>query len=144
MQVGEKISPNNEVFRISGAKTSLARITKKEIKFYVPENLKDNLRYEKQIHFYPSDNKTKSFLGSIYRISPEINEKTFRITVQAKVPDHINLPNKSTVRVSLENQQDLLRIPTSTIYNKKDRKIVYYKKDNGKLGIKYITIISDD
>ena len=144
IEVGEKISLNTEAFRVSGVETSLSRITKKEIKFYVPENLKENLKLEKEISFYLSDDKGKSFTGSIYRISPEIDEKTFSITVQAKVSDNISLPNKSTVRVSLENKEDVFKVPTSAIYNKEERKIVYYKKDNGKLWVQDVTIVSDD
>ena len=142
--VGEKISLHTEAFRISGVETSLSKITKKEIKFYVPENVKENLKLEKEISFYSSDDKNKGFTGSIYRISPEIDEKTFSITVQAKISDEINLPNKSTVRVSLEHKKDVFKVPSNAIYNKEKRKIIYYKKDNGKLWVKDVTIVSDD
>jgi len=144
IEIGEKISLNTEAFRISGVETSLSKITKKEVKFYVPENLKEDLKLEKEINFFLWDDKKKSFTGSIYRISPEIDEKTFSITVQAKVSDDIILPNKSTIRVSLENKEDIFKIPTTAIYNKWDRKIVYYKKGNGKLWVKDVSIISDD
>lgn len=144
IDIWEKISLNTEAFRISGVETSLSRVTKKEIKFYVPENLKENLKLEKEIRFYLSDDKGKSFTGSIYRISPEIDEKTFSVTVQAKVADTISLPNKSTIRVSLENKEDVFKVPTTAVYNKNERKIIYYKKDNGKLGIKDVSIVSDD
>ena len=144
IDIGEKISLNTEAFRISGVETSLSKVTKREVKFYVPENLKEDLELEKEISFFLWYNKKKSFTGSIYRISPEIDEKTFSITVQAKVSDDIKLPNKSTIRVSLENKEDIFKIPTTTIYNKWDRKIVYYKKKNGKLWVKDVSIISDD
>ena len=97
----------------------------------------------KRVNWIKRD-KGKSFAGSIYRISPEIDEKTFSITVQAKVSDEISLPNKSNVRVSLENKEDVFKVLTSAIYNKEERKIVYYKKDNGKLWVKDVTIVSDD
>jgi len=69
---------------------------------------------------------------------------TRSITVQARVDEAIQIPNMSSVRVTLETQKSLFRVPTSSIYNKDERKIMYYKKDNGKLGVKDITIISDD
>lgn len=144
IEIGWKISLTTEAFRISWVENSLSKITKNELKFYIPENSMKNIALEKEIHFYFWDEKIKSFTGSIYRISPEIDEKTFSITVQAKVNDNINLPNKSTVRVSLENKQNIFKIPTSSIYNKWERKIVYYKKDNGKLWVQDISIISDD
>lgn len=144
IEIGGKTSLSLEAFRISGVETSLSKVTKKEIKFYVPETLKEDLWLNKEIKFSLWNNKNKSFTGIIYRISPEIDEKTFSITVQAKVRDDILLPNKSTIRVSLENKEDIYKIPTWSIYNKGSRKIIYYKKDNWKLGVLDINIISDD
>lgn len=69
---------------------------------------------------------------------------TRTITVQAKVDESISLPNMTTVRVNLETEQAIFQVPTSSIYNKGERKIMYYKKDNGKLGVQDINIISDD
>jgi len=114
------------------------------IKFYIPENLKDNLEMWKEITFSNWDNEWKSFTWTIYRISPEVDQNNLSITVQAKVSENIKLPNKSTVKVNLETKQEIFKIPSSTIYNKEDRKIVYYKKDNWKLWIRDINIISDD
>ncbi|MCP4524033.1 MAG: HlyD family efflux transporter periplasmic adaptor subunit, partial [Candidatus Gracilibacteria bacterium] len=144
IKIGEKISPNMETFRLVGVDTSLSKITKKEVKFYVPENIKENLEIGKEIFFSLGDNAESSFTGSIYRISPEIDEKTFTITVQAKVNENITLPNKSTLRVHLETKEEIFKIPSSSVYNKEERKIVYYKKDNGKLGVADVNIVSDD
>lgn len=144
IKVWEKIGPNIEAFRVSWVETTLSRITKKEIKFYVPENLKDNLELNDEIYFSPWNDKDKSFTGTIYRISPEIDEKTLNIIVQAKVDDDITLPNKSTLRVNLETKKDIFKIPSKTIYNKWERKIIYYKKDNWKIWVKDINIVSDD
>lgn len=144
IEIWEKISPNIEAFRLAWVETTLSRITKKEIKFHIPENLKDNLEMWKEITFSNWDNEWKSFTWIIYRISPEVDEDNLSITVQAKVSENIKLPNKSTVKVNLETKQEMFKIPSSTIYNKEDRKIVYYKKDNWKLGIRDINIISDD
>jgi len=96
-----------------------------------------------EVYFSASD-EAKSFSGTIYRISPEIDPTTRAITVQAKVDDSISLSNKSSLRVTFKSETLTYKIPTSSIYNKNERKIVYYKKDNGKLGVKDITIISDD
>ncbi|MDD2871783.1 MAG: HlyD family efflux transporter periplasmic adaptor subunit [Candidatus Gracilibacteria bacterium] len=144
LKIGEKISPSMEAFRITGVENSLSKITKKEVKFYVPENLKNNLSLNKEISFSLLDNENTSFTGTIYRISPEIDEKTFSIIVQAKVDENVLLPNKSTLKVNLETKESIYKIPSKSIYNKSDKKIMYYKKDNGKLGIKEINIISDD
>ncbi len=143
IDVWEKISPNMEVFRLTWVNTTLSKVTKKEIKFYVPENLKDSLNIWKEIIFSIWDNNS-SFTWTIYRISPEIDEKTFSITVQAKVDENITLPNKTTLRVSLKTLKSVFKIPSSSIYNKEERKIIYYKKDNWKLGVLDINIISDD
>jgi membrane fusion protein (multidrug efflux system) len=122
----------------------LSRITKKEVKFYVPENLKENLEMWKEVIFSLWGNKESSFTGTIYRISPEVDEKTFSITVQARVDEKILLPNKSTIRVNLKTKEEIFKIPSSSIYNKEERKIVYYKKENWKLGVRDINIVSDD
>jgi hypothetical protein len=144
IEIWEQISPNMEVFRLTWVETTLARITKKEVKFYVPENVKENLEIWKEIVFSLWDNTSTSFTWSIYRISPEIDEKTFSITVQARVDENINFPNKSTLRVWLKTQEEIFRIPSTSIYNKGERKIVYYKKENWKLWVRDINIISND
>ena len=144
INIWEKISPNMEVFRLTNVETTLSRITKKEVKFFVPETLKENIIQWKEIMFSLWDNESKNFTGSIYRISPEIDPINSSIIVQAKVSDNVSLPNNSTLRVKLETQQELFKIPSSTIYNKQERKIIYYKKENGKLWIRDVNIVSDD
>lgn len=144
IEIWEKISPNNEAFRVSWVDTTLSRITKKEVKFYVPENLKDSVEIWNEIYFYYWDDETKTFTWTLYRISPEIDTETLSIIAQAKVDDNTLIPNKSTIRVQLETTKDIFKIPSSTIYNKDERKIVYYKKDNWKLWVKDINIVSDD
>jgi multidrug efflux pump subunit AcrA (membrane-fusion protein) len=143
LEIGAMISPKGEAFRIAWVDNSLSRITKKEIKFYVPENLQDQIEMWQEVYFSASD-EAKSFTGTIYRISPEIDPATRAITVQAKVDDSLSLSNKSSLRVTFTSETLTYKIPTSSIYNKDERKIVYYKKDNGKLGVQDITIISDD
>ena len=143
MEIGEMISPSMEAYRVSGVDNSLSRITKKEIKFFVPESLQWKFQIGQEVYFSSSD-EAESFSGSIYRISPEIDEQTRSITIQAKVDENVSLSNKSTIRVSLETQSLVYKVPTSSIYNKAERTILYYKKDNGKLGVKDIVILSDD
>lgn len=143
MEIGEMISPSMEAYRVSGVDNSLSRITKKEIKFFVPESLQWKFQIGQEVYFSSSD-EAESFSWSIYRISPEIDEQTRSITIQAKVDESISLSNKSTIRVSLETQSLVYKVPTSSIYNKWERTIVYYKKDNEKLGVKDIVILSDD
>jgi hypothetical protein len=124
------IKPSMEAFRLTDVETTLSKITKKEVKFLVPESLKENIVNGKEITFSLGDNESNSYTGSIYRISPEVDEQTLSIIVQAKVNDDISLPNKSTLRVNLETQEEIYKVPSSTIYNKQERKIIYYKKDN--------------
>ena len=125
-------------------KQMIEKSTKKEVKFLVPESLKENIVIGKEVIFFLSDNESNTYTGSIYRISPEVDEQTLSIIVQAKVNDNISLPNKSTLRVSLETQQELFKVPSSTIYSKQERKIIYYKKDNWKLWVRDINIVSND
>lgn len=126
------VSTKSEAFRVAGVDNSLSRITKQEIKFFVPENLQDQIELDMEVYFSTA-NESKSFTGTVYRVSPEINPDTRSITVQAKVDDSISLSNKSTIRVTLKSETLTYKVPTASIYNKGERKIVYYKKDNGKL-----------
>lgn len=144
IEIWEKISKNTQAFRISWVDNTLSRITKKEVKFYIPENVKNSVKLWKEITFFSQNGQSKSFTWTIYRISPEVDEDNLSITVQAKVSEDILLPNKSSLRVQLNTQQEIYKIPSSTIYNKEDRKIIYYKKLNWKIWIRDITIISDD
>ncbi len=143
VKIWAMVSPKNEAFRITGVDNSLSRVTKQEIKFYVPENLQDQIESGQEIYFSTA-NESKSFSWTIYRISSEIDPATRSITVQAKVDESIKISNESSIRVTLESETLTYRVPTSSIYNKGERKIMYYKKDNGKLGVQDITILSDD
>ena len=144
INIWEMIKPSMEAFRLTDVETTLSKITKKEVKFLVPESLKENIVNGKEITFSLGDNESNSYTASIYRISPEVDEQTLSIIVQAKVNDDISLPNKSTLRVNLETQEEIYKIPSSTIYNKPERKIVYYKKENWKLWVRDVNIVSDD
>lgn len=143
IEIGSMVSSNMEAFRVAWVDNTLSRITKKEVKFYVPESLQDQIILDQEIYFSASD-AAKSFTGTVYRISPEIDAETRAITVQAKVDESLSLSNKSSLRVTLETESLMYKIPTASIYNKDERKIVYYKKDNGKLGVQDIVIVSDD
>ena len=143
IEIGSMVSPKGEAFRITWVDNSLSRITKQEIKFFVPESLQDQIELDMQVYFSTA-NESKSFTGTVYRISPEIDPDTRSITVQAKVDESIVLSNKSSIRVALKSETLTYRVPTSSIYNKWERKIMYYKKDNGKLWVQDINIISDD
>ncbi len=144
MQIWEKISKNMEVFRLIEVQTTLSKITRKEIKFLVPETLWDNILMWREVKFSIWNKENNSYTGSIYRISPEVDQLTSSIIVQAKVDESISLANQSTLRVSLETQQELFKVPSSTIYSKQERKIIYYKKDNWKLWVRDINIVSND
>ena len=143
VEIWAMLSPMNEAFRVAQVDNSLSRITKQEVKFFVPENLQNQIELGQEVYFSTA-NESQSFVGTVYRISPEIDPDTRSITVQAKVDDSIELSNKSSIRVALKSETLSYRIPTSSIYNKDERKIVYYKKDNGKLWVQDITILSDD
>ena len=143
IEIGSMVSPKGEAFRVAWVDNSLSRITKQEIKFFVPESLQDQIELDMQVYFSTA-NESKSFTGTVYRISPEIDPDTRSITVQAKVDESIVLSNKSSIRVALKSETLTYRVPTSSIYNKWERKIMYYKKDNGKLWVQDINIISDD
>jgi hypothetical protein len=144
IEIWEMIKPSMEAFRLTDVETTLSKITKKEVKFLIPESLKENITIGKPITFSLGDNESKSYTGSIYRISPEVDEQTLSIIVQAKVNDTISLPNKSTLRVNIETQEEIYKLPSSTIYNKEERKIIYYKKENWKLWVRDINIVSED
>ena len=143
VEIGAMVSPVWEAFRIAWVDNSLSRITKKEIQFFVPESLQDQIQMDQEIYFSTSD-ESQSFTGTVYRISPEIDPDTRAITIQAKVSDDIQISNKTSLRVALESRSLNYRIPSASIYNKDERKIVYYKKDNGKLWVQDLIIISDD
>ncbi len=144
IEIWAKISSNKEAFRVTWVKNSLSKITKKEIKFFVPESLKQNIELNKEITFYFWNEKNQTFTWSIYRISPEVDANNFSILVQAKISDTINFPNKSTVRVWFKTEKNIFKVPSKSIYNKWKRKIIYYKKDNWKIWVRDINIISED
>ncbi len=144
LEVWQKVTQSKEAFRLIWVATDLAKWAKKEVKFYVPEYLLSEITIGKEINFSTTDDSGKLYTAKVWRISPEIDSETLTVTVQAKVQGNLSLPHKSTLRVWLETKENTFKVPASAIYNKWERKIVYYKKENGKLWVKDITIISDD
>jgi len=139
--IWENITKNQEVFRLSWVNNSLSNVTKKEVKFYVPQNISNSLDIWKNVYIKWLNS---SFTWSIYRISPEVDYLTNSITVQAKVDDEINLPNNYSLEVRFDVDTNIYKVPNSVVYNKWDRTIVYYKKDNWKIWIRDIEIVSED
>ena len=144
LEVWQKVTQNKEAFRLIWVATDLAKWAKKEVKFYVPEYLLSEITIGKEINFSTTDDSGKLYTAKVWRISPEIDSETLTVMVQAKVRDNLSLPHKATLRVWLETKENTFKVPASTIYSKWERKIIYYKKENGKLWVKDITIISDD
>lgn len=143
LEIWESASSKMEAFRITWVENSLSKVTKKEIKFYVPESMQSEIELGKEVTFNTTDS-SKSFTWTIYRFSPEIDEITKSIIVQAKVDESISLSNKTSLRVGFDSETEIFKLVSSTIYNKDERKIVYYKKDNWKIWVRDVEIVSED
>ena len=144
IEVWQKITQSTESFRLAWVTTSLSKKAKKEIKFYIPESIKNQIEIWKEVNFTFWSDSAKTFTWSIWRISPEVDPENLTLTVQAKVDDSLQIPHKSTIRVWFTTTKEVFKIPSNTLYNKWERKIVYYKKENGKLGVRDVEVVSDD
>ncbi|HRI36731.1 MAG TPA: efflux RND transporter periplasmic adaptor subunit [bacterium] len=141
---GDMISPSMDAFKLTDVDTTLRRISGSEVYFLVPELFQSDIEDGAIVRMYTPNNPATSWTGSVYRRSQEIDSQTRTFSAQASINTPVSLAHGTTVRVELETLENQFRIPSSAIYERDGRIIVYYQKDNGKLGVRDVNLVSED
>lgn len=126
MDVGQIVSPSMASFELTDVPTSLAKKAKREIQFGLPEYLGSALSSGDMIAFFLPDQEEETYQAEVTRISPQVDQKTHTVTVQAKLEDTLKLPHNTSVRVRIiDRSTPLFRVPSFAVKREEDINIVW-------------------
>jgi membrane fusion protein (multidrug efflux system) len=89
-----------------------------KVEFRIPENQITNLHTGQQVKILVDALKDKTFTGTIYAISPSVNERSHNIAVRAEVPNRKNLLRPGLfvrIQVITGTDEQALMIPEEAI-----------------------------
>ena len=126
IEVGQIVSPSAAAYELTDVPTSLAKKAKREIQFGLPENLSSALSLGDIINFFLPNEEEDFYSAEVTRISPQVDQKTHTVTVQAKLDDSLKLPHNTNVRVLvIDRSTPLFRVPSFAVKREEDRNIVW-------------------
>lgn len=126
LHVGQIVSPSMPAFEMTDVLTSLAKKAKAEVQFGLPEHLLDAVDIGDQIAFFLQEDEGEEYSAEITRKSPQVDMKTHTVTVQAKIPDDLQLPHQSSVRIRLtDNKKPIYRVPSSAVKREEDQNYIW-------------------
>lgn len=142
INVWDMIWESSTIFDMVWVKNSLSKKAEKEVVFSIPKELSDSIKIWSEITFSQSESKSIAYTWSVWRISPQIDPLTNTIQVQAKV-NNIELPHQTKVWVNLDTTKNYFRVPFSSIYEKENKKVVYFLRESWNLWYRYVNVINN-
>lgn len=116
VQVGDMVSMGMPLYELIDVPTSLSKTAKREIQFGLPEEYIGLVQEWDIIYFSTAQNDIKTYSWTIHRMSPQVDQMSKTVTVQATLPNEVNLPHNSRVNIILEMiEQIAYQVPSSTI-----------------------------
>ncbi len=116
INVGNIVKPSMLAFELTNVPTSLAKKAKAEVQFGLPEHLISAIEVGNIVTFFLQANETKEYTAEVTRKSPQVDVQTHTIAVQAKIPDELNFPHQSSVRVHISDEgRAVFRVPSSAV-----------------------------
>lgn len=126
IDVGQIVMPSMSAFELTDVPTSLAKKAKAEIQFGLPEHLIEAVDVGDTVAFFLQTDETKEYEAEVTRKSPQVDMKTHTITVQAKIPDDLNLPHQTSIRIRLKDEKTpVYRVPSSAVKREEDRNLLW-------------------
>lgn len=145
ISVGEMVSMGMPAFEMIDVKTSLAEIAKREIQFFLPEELHTQVQVGQLVEFSLTDNDAQVYKATISRISPQVDSESHTITVQAKLDDSLELAHNLSIRVRLsEPGKDTFQLPSVAIRREENGENSVWLLENEKPVKQSITVLGDD
>jgi len=126
IEVGQIVMPSNASFELTDVPTSLAKISKREIQFGLPEHLQSAVEVGDTVSFFIPDSDNDVFEAIVSRKSPQVDMQTHTVTVQAKLDDSLEFPHHTNVRVRIIDQSlPLYRVPSYAVKREGDENILW-------------------
>ena len=146
VDVGQIVMPSMPAFELTNVPTSLAKKAKAEIQFGLPENLLSAIEVGDRVTFFLQTDESKQFTAEVTRKSPQVDMTTRTVTVQAKVPDDLNLPHQASVRIRLvDEKKPVFRLPSSAVKRAKDQNYIWVLDTKLQKPMKHlVSVIAED
>ena len=142
--VGEMVSSQLPAFELVNVSTTLAEKAKREIQFDLPEELVETIQVGDPLDFFLLNEEVTPYQAEVTRMSPQVDQNTHTITVQAKVPDELELPHNLTVRVRLARGDDsVYRVPFSSLQREDDFNYLWIEGE-GEPTRQQVTVLAED
>jgi len=126
LNVGQIVSPSMPAFELTGVPTSLAKKAKAEVQFGLPEHLLSAIEVGDTIAFFLQTDEEDEYSAEVTRKSPQVDMQSHTFTIQAKIPDDLNLPHQSSVRIRLtDEKKPIFRVPSSSVKRKDDKNYLW-------------------
>lgn len=126
IDVGQIVMPSMSAFELTGVPTSLAKITKTEVQFGLPERLISAIDIGDTVTFFLQTDESAAYSAEVTRKSPQVDMQTHTITVQAKVPDSLSLSHGTSVRIRVtDEKKPIFQVPSSAVKRKDDTNIIW-------------------
>ena len=145
VQVGDMVSMGMPLYELVDVPTSLSKKAKREVQFGLPEEYIHLISLGNSIQFSSAQSDMTLYDAEIHRISPQVDQMTKTVTVQATLPDEVNLPHNSRVNITLGMiQQQSYQIPASTIMYVDGETFIPLLSENDEIEMKAILVLADD
>lgn len=126
LNVGQIVSPSLPAFELTGVPTSLAKKAKAEVQFGLPEHLLSAIEVGDSIAFFLQTDEANAYTAQVTRKSPQVDMQSHTFTIQAKIPDDLNLPHQSSVRIRLtDEKKPIFRVPSFSVKRKDDKNYLW-------------------
>lgn len=145
VQVGDMVSMGMPLYELIDVPTSLSKKAKREVQFGLPEAYIDLISIGDTVQFLSAQSDVIVYEAEIHRISPQVDQTTKSVTVQATLPDDIALPHNSRVNITLGMiQQQSYQIPASTILYVDGETFIPLLGDDDDIQMQTISVLADD
>lgn len=145
VQVGDMVSMWMPLYELIDVPTSLSKKAKREVQFGLPEEYLNLISMWDSIYFSSAQSDIHIYTWSIHRISPQIDQMSKTVIIQATLPDWVNLPHNSRVNITLAMiQKKSYQVPTSTIIYTAWEAFLPLLDENEDITLMSISVLADD
>lgn len=145
VDVGDVVSMGMPLYELIDVPTSLGKNTKREVQFWLPEKYLWALSLWDRITFSTAQSDAEVFTGTIHRISPQVDQVSKTITVQASLPDTVQFPHNSRVNVRLNiGEESIYQVPSATIVYSWGNTYIPVLQDDNTTELITISVLAED
>lgn len=144
VQVGDVVSMWMPLYELIDVPTSLSKNAKREVHFGLPEEYVWVVDLWDVIQFTTAQN-TSIYTWTIHRISPQVDQMSKTVTIQAVLDESVTLPHNSRVNVTLGMiKQQSYQLPVSVLTYADGEAYVPVLQEDGDVERRAVTVLADD